>query len=39
MEVTLGRQDVSHKQIYIKNNGNRALGIDILHYHIPAVGF
>ena len=39
MEVTLGRQDVMHRQIYIRNNGNRALGIDILHYHVPAVGF
>ena len=39
MEVTLGRQGVGHRTIYITNNGNRALGIDILHYRVPDVGF
>ena len=39
MEVTSSTLGVGHKTIWIRNNSNRALGIDIMNKHVPGVGF
>ena len=38
-EVNSHKMGVGHRAVYIRNNGNKALGIDILHYRVPGVGF